>query len=55
MELDDNINDNDLMYLKNGLNKKDIDIKDNNIDNKDKIKRYKLKLQQENEELDEIE
>ena len=51
MELDDNINDNDLMHLKNGLNKKVINIEDN----KDKIKKYKLKLQKENEELDEIE
>jgi len=55
MELDDNINDNDLMHLKNGLNKKNINIEDNNIDNKEKIKKYKIKLQQENEELDEIE
>jgi hypothetical protein len=54
MELDDNINDNDLIHLKNGLNKKVINIEDN-IDNKDKIKKYKLKLKQENEELDEIE
>ena len=36
MELDDNINDNDLMHLKNGLNKKDINIEDNIIDNKEK-------------------
>ena len=42
MELDDNINDNDLMHLKNGLNKKNINIEDNNIDNKEKIKKYKL-------------
>ena len=55
MELDDNINDNDLIHLKNGLNKKDINIEDNNIDNKDKIKKYKLKLKQENEEVHEIE
>ena len=46
---------NDLIHLKNGLNKKVINIQDNNIDNKEKIKKYKLKLQQENEELDEIE
>ena len=39
MELDDNINDNDLMHLKNGLNKKDINIEDNNIDHKEKIKK----------------
>ena len=45
---------NDLIHLKNGLNKKVINIEDN-IDNKDKIKKYKLKLKQENEELDEIE
>ena len=44
----------DLIHLKNGLNKKVINIEDN-IDNKDKIKKYKLKLKQENEELDEIE
>ena len=43
---------NDLIHLKNGLNKKVINIEDNNID---KIKKYKLKLKQENEELDEIE
>ena len=57
LELDDNIDDNDLIHLKIGLNKKIIKIEDNNnnIDNKDKIKKYKLKLQQENEELDEIE
>ena len=35
--------------------KKVINIQDNNIDNKDKIKKYKLKLQEEYEELDEIE
>ena len=52
MELDNNIDENDLIHLKNGLNKKVIDIEDNNID---KIKKYKLKLKQENEELDEIE
>jgi hypothetical protein len=45
----------DLIHLKNGLNKKVINIQENNIDNKEKIKKYKLKLQQENEELDEIE
>jgi hypothetical protein len=55
MELDDNINDNDLIHLKNGLNKTDINIEDNNIDYQEKIKKYKIKLQQENEELDEIE
>jgi hypothetical protein len=55
MEFDDNINDNDLMHLKKCLNKKNINIEDNNIDNKEKIKKYKIKLQQENEELDEIE
>jgi hypothetical protein len=52
MELDNNIDENDLIHLKNGLNKKVINIEDNNID---KIKKYKLKLKQENEELDEIE
>jgi hypothetical protein len=39
MELDNNIDENDLIHLKNGLNKKVINIEDNNIDNKDKIKK----------------
>jgi hypothetical protein len=37
------------------LNIKIFNIEDQNIDNKDKINKCKLKLKQENEELDEIE
>ena len=43
----------ELTNIKNGLLKSKNE--NNNIDSKEKIKKYKIKLQQENEELDEIE
>jgi hypothetical protein len=36
--MDNNTDENDLIHLKNGLNIKVINIEDNNIDNKDKLK-----------------
>ena len=51
-KLDSSPNEKELKHLKNGLIKKTVN-DDNN--NKAKIKKYKIKLQQEYDELDEIE